>query len=227
MTKSGSTAAMGSSPLARGLHSAAAVGAEEMGIIPARAGFTMRTRSRRRSRADHPRSRGVYVHYRPGARGPEGSSPLARGLRLAVFPMSRENRIIPARAGFTPPPRLPHEGAADHPRSRGVYWSVSWPVRRSPDHPRSRGVYSATAPSTPSRRGSSPLARGLPATVAGPSTPSRIIPARAGFTRSRRSRASASADHPRSRGVYVLGELTRIGGQGSSPLARGLRRWRH
>ena len=213
---------MGSSPLARGLHSAAAVGAEEMGIIPARAGFTMRTRSRRRSRADHPRSRGVYVHYRPGARGPEGSSPLARGLRLAVFPMSRENRIIPARAGFTPPPRLPHEGAADHPRSRGVYWSVSCPVRRSPDHPRSRGVYSATAPSTPSRRGSSPLARGLlvaafemggqygssPLARGLPPAPgpgaraARIIPARAGFTSGRHNALTT--------------EL------GSSPLARGL-----
>ena len=50
----------------------------------------------------------------------------------------------------------------------------------------------------------------------------RIIPARAGFTRRARPRWWRSQDHPRSRGVYVL-----LTGQtdkpiGSSPLARGL-----
>ena len=51
----------------------------------------------------------------------------------------------------------------------------------------------------------------------------RIIPARAGFTLPMRVADLASADHPRSRGVYsdyVRG--TDIEG-GSSPLARGLR----
>ena len=52
---------------------------------------------------------------------------------------------------------------------------------------------------------------------------SRIIPARAGFTRPGRRRSRGHPDHPRSRGVYAA-ELRQLGGRrGSSPLARGLR----
>ena len=50
----------GSSPLARGLLRPAPRGNRRHRIIPARAGFTARLRSRRRGRGDHPRSRGVY-----------------------------------------------------------------------------------------------------------------------------------------------------------------------
>ena len=52
--------AVGSSPLARGLH-VRAVGGDPVGrIIPARAGFTGRGHHRPRRGGDHPRSRGVY-----------------------------------------------------------------------------------------------------------------------------------------------------------------------
>ena len=91
----------GSSPLARGLpvldHGQPGRGR----IIPARAGFTCPTSCRRRSRRDHPRSRGVYAPA-PGRLAPRcGSSPLARGL-LTMRVMTRiTRRIIPARAGFT------------------------------------------------------------------------------------------------------------------------------
>ena len=51
----------GSSPLARGLPAVALGGAEESGIIPARAGFTRLGRRRRITIEDHPRSRGVYT----------------------------------------------------------------------------------------------------------------------------------------------------------------------
>ena len=50
----------------------------------------------------------------------------------------------------------------------------------------------------------------------------RIIPARAGFTRSPRGHARRAADHPRSRGVYHDGVEGGTGDVGSSPLARGL-----
>ena len=50
----------------------------------------------------------------------------------------------------------------------------------------------------------------------------RIIPARAGFTRSSRSPPTRASDHPRSRGVYVSAILIRPRTWGSSPLARGL-----
>ena len=91
----------GSSPLARGLLAAYHAPVCVTGIIPARAGFTACPRSRRRSPADHPRSRGVYIRRR--AVGPlvVGSSPLARGLLARAIRSARRIGIIPARAGFT------------------------------------------------------------------------------------------------------------------------------
>ena len=195
----------GSSPLARGLL-VGALGEGEPGL-------------------DHPRSRGVYgarahgghalVGSSPLARGLPvvekladwftGSSPLARGLRCLRDHRQDARRIIPARAGFTiseahsgPPPR-------DHPRSRGVY-------------PRA-GLVALWA------GGSSPLARGLPVREASRPRRWRIIPARAGFTRTRARGGHLHRDHPRSRGVYPRRAWTRSAPAGSSPLARGLQRW--
>ena len=90
----------GSSPLARGLRLRQTEHLVEIGIIPARAGFT-----RRRSRCgsaggDHPRSRGVYSRTSTTPPRARGSSPLARGLRVGPCVV----RIL-----------------VDHPRSRGVY----------------------------------------------------------------------------------------------------------
>ena len=71
----------GSSPLARGLQ---VFDNEELpgtGIIPARAGFTIKTRYLRRASEDHPRSRGVYKAWGGDTLLNTGSSPLARGLR--------------------------------------------------------------------------------------------------------------------------------------------------
>ena len=73
------------------------------------------------------------------------------------------------------------------------------------------------------RDGSSPLARGLHPGVVTEDAGARIIPARAGFTRSSRVRPQPSSDHPRSRGVYAGVAVLVIGDLGSSPLARGLR----
>ena len=72
-------------------------------------------------------------------------------------------------------------------------------------------------------RGSSPLARGLPAATIYAASFKRIIPARAGFTPEADRLVVGEWDHPRSRGVYPLSSIgTRLKG-GSSPLARGLR----
>ena len=70
--------------------------------------------------------------------------------------------------------------------------------------------------------GSSPLARGLPSPDVWPPPAPRIIPARAGFTARRESRAQWLRDHPRSRGVYLHEEVKEMQEAGSSPLARGL-----
>ena len=71
--------------------------------------------------------------------------------------------------------------------------------------------------------GSSPLARGLRRRRRRRLAPLRIIPARAGFTRTCRSIPLSSGDHPRSRGVYENSERLYKELSGSSPLARGLR----
>ena len=72
------------------------------GIIPARAGFTMRIRMISFLPGDHPRSRGVYLIKAFADADWLGSSPLARGLLDADLGAGAPGRIIPARAGFTP-----------------------------------------------------------------------------------------------------------------------------
>ena len=235
----------GSSPLARGLHAVVEHVDDFDGIIPARAGFTPGSSTPAPPPSDHPRSRGVYAAPPCRPAGSAGSSPLARGLPRHVgharrphpdHPRSRGvyaiggfsyntdvgssplarglpgkestwdafSRIIPARAGFTP--------CCGERRGH---------VR---DHPRSRGVYEASQPSSVRAEGSSPLARGLPASTGAQLRRLRIIPARAGFT-VREGRVPAQReDHPRSRGVYSRTEKIEHAAAGSSPLARGLLR---
>ena len=172
--------------------------------------------------ADHPRSRGVYPIALRHTHVLEGSSPLARGLPAERLPNRTGRGIIPARAGFTRASPQYCQPFSDHPRSRGVYeyaFCCSWWWF-----------------------GSSPLARGLPDQGHGDAVPIGIIPARAGFTFSRRSVRSrisdhprsrgvypevsmiltADEDHPRSRGVYLSPRQHEGPGAGSSPLARGL-----
>ena len=192
----------GSSPLARGLRGTAYHYPCRVGIIPARAGFTSRPSPRASRPRDHPRSRGVYARAGRGGGGGGGSSPLARGLHVLAGGAGCDNGIIPARAGFTRrPPGRP---------------------RHAPDHPRSRGVYPRPPRGPPSRRGSSPLARGLLRRRPPRGDPARIIPARAGFTPIPRRRIPAIQDHPRSRGVYPDVFAATYQETGSSPLARGL-----
>ena len=131
----------------------------------------------------------------------------------------------------------------DHPRSRGVYSSRTIPPRprlwiiparagftamtllgimNVKDHPRSRGVYSVLRTRRSITLGSSPLARGLQEGHGLIPRASRIIPARAGFTRRSWWKYPWRPDHPRSRGVYAHGPAARLRRLGSSPLARGL-----
>ena len=152
----------GSSPLARGLRPGPHHGDYPPRIIPARAGFTQRVPARAGRSGDHPRSRGVYATRATIMLRIAGSSPLARGLRARGRRRRSERRIIPARAGFTRVDARERAFPGDHPRSRGVY----------------RSHWSERALAT----GSSPLARGLRLRLRDHDAPSRIIPARAGFT---------------------------------------------
>ena len=192
----------GSSPLARGLLTVADSTGSPARIIPARAGFTATGSRRLPTRPDHPRSRGVYSASISRSLACTGSSPLARGLLSGEPTVGEPTRIIPARAGFTPPRLGGRRSHPDHPRSRGVY---VWPCR-----------------GPPAIRGSSPLARGLPAEIIWSSDRLRIIPARAGFTPRRPPWPTRPRDHPRSRGVYAEENALSASARGSSPLARGL-----
>ena len=174
-----------------------------MGIIPARAGFTYQWVEDNTLGSDHPRSRGVYYQIVITVLIGTGSSPLARGLRGDVEDEGLEDRIIPARAGFTLYRYKPRARAKDHPRSRGVYDSQS-----------ATGSHA---------QGSSPLARGLRRAGRGSPVLLRIIPARAGFTGVPRRPPHPRGDHPRSRGVYPTSVNHHSSVSGSSPLARGLR----
>ena len=91
----------GSSPLARGLHDADVVAHAVVGIIPARAGFTLPPLPQWPRSQDHPRSRGVYAFDGSFILDHLGSSPLARGLPPDTVRLCPNHRIIPARAGFT------------------------------------------------------------------------------------------------------------------------------
>ena len=116
---------IGSSPLARGLQGWDTWNAGGAGIIPARAGFTRLLALRPRPFRDHPRSRGVYLAEQVTCGDDLGSSPLARGLRREFYERVVDAGIIPARAGFTGPPRAGGGSGRDHPRSRGVYHSLA------------------------------------------------------------------------------------------------------
>ena len=174
---------LGSSPLARGLPAALPWGMVWLGIIPARAGFTSRTRRTGRRRWDHPRSRGVYsrVTYQ-GSSGP-GSSPLARGLPAGVHareaaeldhPRSRGVYVSPTApsgptAGSSPLARglrrrcrRPHSPDGIIPARAGFTPRTTAAPMRPGDHPRSRGVYGLPDGLDGAAPGSSPLARGLP-----------------------------------------------------------------
>ena len=179
----------------------------------------------------------------------EGSSPLARGLHREVIYTARTAGIIPARAGFTPPPARSSTASTDHPRSRGVYpASVPLHTVGGGSSPLARGLRAAGGGRRGRRRiiparagftrawglpaslkdGSSPLARGLPRRDFHDRLLRRIIPARAGFTPWRVKGEERRRDHPRSRGVYRRRPAGQPTCPGSSPLARGLpgrRRW--
>ena len=91
----------GSSPLARGLPPIPGTSSRDLGIIPARAGFTSSTPRTGPESQDHPRSRGVYGTQMVAGITKAGSSPLARGLLAGILVQAVTSRIIPARAGFT------------------------------------------------------------------------------------------------------------------------------
>ena len=197
------SAAIGSSPLARGTLMRSPFYLILQRFIPARAGNTSCIFFVRAFQPVHPRSRGEHRIRSICARPNAGSSPLARGTHPRPVDPVSYCRFIPARAGNTLDSRLASLGRPVHPRSRGEHLK----------HP-----FSARA-----RVGSSPLARGTPLRAVECCGLLRFIPARAGNTGSACRRAPKVSVHPRSRGEHPPDHLPSSRESGSSPLARGTR----
>ena len=156
-------------------------------IIPARAGPTHDARRTCPVSADHPRSCGANAVSSLSAMCVAGSSPLVRGQPFFRHQFEVKERIIPARAGPTIFLYIRKMGDVDHPRSCGA----NVVARR-----RYRTVI-----------GSSPLVRGQQTFITRNLPVRRIIPARAGPTRTEPRLLQGASDHPRSCGANVYASV--------------------
>ena len=191
----------GSSPHARGAPATSASEAKAAGIIPACAGSTSAYWTRRTWGWDHPRMRG---EHKCATRGPScirGSSPHARGARVADGICRRGPGIIPACAGSTRTTSATTSTGRDHPRMRGEHAAVTFAVTHG--------------------GGSSPHARGAQVEDGGGGGAGGIIPACAGSTTPLSTPSCSPRDHPRMRGEHYAFLLVLVGELGSSPHARG------
>ena len=191
----------GSSPHTRGAPSSIRDLSAPPRIIPAYAGSTAITHSKKSSTRDHPRIRGEHDTFLSTHRNDPGSSPHTRGaLRGSVSGAERAG-IIPAYAGSTP----------DHTRS-GV------PLR---DHPRIRGEHLRRIRPAFVRGGSSPHTRGARHASPRQAVGGRIIPAYAGSTVVPIPGETLAWDHPRIRGEHLRDAGAGCLSAGSSPHTRG------
>ena len=191
----------GSSPRGRGKPHARPVAARGDGLIPARAGKTSSEVASPGTQPAHPRAGGEN-HRRWSAQGPSpGSSPRGRGKRPRRTWGREPCRLIPARAGKTPPTRPPTSPPGAHPRAGG-------------ENAGSR-VATVIAP------GSSPRGRGKPGCPGGRRQARGLIPARAGKTRLSRRAAASSRAHPRAGGENAHRVMRPSARVGSSPRGRG------
>ena len=112
---------LGSSPLSRGILSRVTSSRIHSGIIPALAGNTSKSTRPPLLGRDHLRSRGEYVSLPSTPHMIVGSSPLSRGIPVAILSCQVGPRIIPALAGNTRGRLCGRLIWQDHPRSRGEY----------------------------------------------------------------------------------------------------------
>ena len=131
----------GSSPRARGTHSAIDDIINPIRFIPAGAGNTVSSCVGTSAPPVHPRGRGEHdctTHVAPFG---GGSSPRARGTHQHAQHTPSRLRFIPAGAGNTPQPGRPEGRQAVHPRGRGEHTGfVSFFTFVSGSSPRARGT---------------------------------------------------------------------------------------
>ena len=191
----------GSSPHARGTLLGVFRPLAGTRFIPACAGNAYRFPAEWWAEAVHPRMRGErqVAHRRPGER--DGSSPHARGTRLARATPWTRWRFIPACAG-------------------NAHKDISI-VGLHAVHPRMRGERPSHEPVPPLPGGSSPHARGTHDLAWRGQHVVRFIPACAGNAPAPRATAESPSVHPRMRGERQTELFARRSQIGSSPHARG------
>ncbi len=172
----------GSSPLARGTPLQLTMQQVNFRFIPAGAGNTPRTATNAAKPTVHPRWRGEHSTAEDGPTGRSVSSQLARVTLIKPVHGAQWVRFIPAGAGNTSSMFQTFTVIAVHPRWRGEHSVTRHPVQY--------------------RNGSSPLARGTRAFLAGTSRQERFIPAGAGNTYARPARRRLVPVHPRWRGEH-------------------------
>ena len=197
----GATVDGGSSPRGRGKPTRARPAPALRGLIPARAGKTGSPCPAPSSTSAHPRAGGENNWNGVETAHVLGSSPRGRGKLIDQIPQVLVGRLIPARAGKTPPP-----AGAD----------VS-----SRAHPRAGGENEAQALPDGTLYGSSPRGRGKRADRGGSERWRRLIPARAGKTQGRSGVPYRPTAHPRAGGENRLSTSSHSSSRGSSPRGRG------
>ena len=192
---------LGSSPRVRGKRGRGREGRRLRGLIPARAGKTVRAPPGSGGRAAHPRACGENRTSRRLGPGAGGSSPRVRGKPRVRVPVRSGRRLIPARAGKT------------------VARSSSGRVSQA--HPRACGENRLTALTRIGTAGSSPRVRGKPAMLVCLASSTGLIPARAGKTPRWTSTPPPRPAHPRACGENVPASGSPVTVPGSSPRVRG------
>ena len=131
---------VGSSPLARGKLGRPASSPRGRGLIPARAGKTVRARLHCATRWAHPRSRGENTPRMNDLQTRRGSSPLARGKRDAEAGLQGGDRAHPRSRGENLDESVQARSpGGSSPLARGKPLSVALLLSRRLAHPRSRG----------------------------------------------------------------------------------------
>ncbi len=168
---------MGSSPRVRGTRLHHPGSYTSLGIIPACAGNTYRTRRMGAPARDHPRVCGEHNSCGLARQLCQGSSPRVRGTPLLIRNAFEWDGIIPACAGNTAT------------TVRGVY--------QGRDHPRVCGEHFEPATFCSIQTGSSPRVRGTREDSQSLRSAGGIIPACAGNTTRSPPRYAQAWDHPR------------------------------
>ena len=153
---------------------------------------------------DHPRLRGEYGRLPVPLIVPVGSPPLARGIRIQEDAMVKATRITPACAGNTGRTDSLAQGLRITHACAGNTSSCTFPSRPDEDHPRLRGEYPSNLRGQKCRRGSPPLARGIPVSNVKLVRCDGITPACAGNTLPSTCQLYPNRDHPRLRGEYTF-----------------------